>query len=50
MTYDNEDEVVIFAGVGINARSPHNGVQKSRVLTVKTPLSYNKVGLYFNSI
>ena len=49
-TYDNEDEVVIFAGVGINAKSPHNGVKNSRVLTDKIPLSNNKVELNFNSI
>ncbi len=48
-TYDNADDVVIFAGVGSIPKSPHNGVENSLVLIFNAPLSNNKVGLSFNS-
>ena len=48
-TYDIDEYVVIFDGVGAIAKSPYDGVRNSLVLIVKTPVSTNKVGFIFNS-
>ncbi len=46
----NDDDVVIFSGVGSIPKSSHKGVKISLVLIVKVPSSNNKVELSFNSI
>ncbi len=48
-TYDRDVDVVIFDGVGANAKSPYVGVKTSLVLIDNTPVSKNNVVLNFNS-